>query len=450
MRMDGERRGCDASTASIEHWGLIRNPKPNPMPRGRASAWYEYYAGYSEDFVSDSLVSLRLPVGSRIADPWNGSGTTTAIARLRGYAAVGFDVNPALVVVAKGRILDRQVLPSLAALTADTLKKARARHRNPVWAHPDPLLRWFVPDTAASFRSIEKAIYALTIDPTDYLPLAQWKSLGGLSTLSAFLYVALFRTVRGFLGKFRTSNPTWITGAGAVRRRVRLEDRVVGAAFRESVKELTSRMSAVDGESSLETPETQLDVAASDNLPIDTGSVDAVISSPPYCTRIDYVVATMPELAVIGCGSPEEIRALRSRMLGTPIVMQAKGTADASWGDSCARFLALVHDHRSKASSTYYYQCFQQYFAGISRSLSETRRVLASKGFCVLVVQDSFYKEIHNPLPTILSEMAVVNGLRPVTRVDFPVARTRASMHPGTRKYRNDFRAVESLLVLQA
>ena len=33
---------------------------------------------------------------------------------------------------------------------------------------------------------------------------------------------------------------------------------------------------------------------------------DAVIGSPPYCTRIDYVIATSIELAILGFGKDRD------------------------------------------------------------------------------------------------------------------------------------------------
>lgn len=55
------------------------------------SSWYRYYAGYSRAFVTDTIDHLGLTKGSTILDPWNGSGTTTAVAAEAGYEVVGFD-----------------------------------------------------------------------------------------------------------------------------------------------------------------------------------------------------------------------------------------------------------------------------------------------------------------------------------------------------------------------
>jgi DNA modification methylase len=47
-----------------------------PKQKLKQKAAYQYYAGFSSDFVCDILEKYASP-GTRILDPWNGSGTTT-------------------------------------------------------------------------------------------------------------------------------------------------------------------------------------------------------------------------------------------------------------------------------------------------------------------------------------------------------------------------------------
>src|SRR5207247_294988 len=93
--------------------------------------------------------------------------------------------------------------------------------------------------------------------------------------------------------------------------------------------------------------------ALSSRLPVASGSIDAVISSPPYCTRIDYVRATLPELAVIGYPNGMVTRRLREQMIGTPTIDKCANYDSDLWGKTCVRFLSAVERHSSKASSTY-------------------------------------------------------------------------------------------------
>jgi len=105
-----------------------------------------------------------------------------------------------------------------------------------------------------------------------------------------------------------------------------------------------------------------------------------------------------------------KLRELREAMIGSSTVRNDAPLVDPRWGPTCSTFLKAVAQHPSKASSTYYLRNHLQYFDGLFRSLRELDRVLASGGPCVLVLQDSHYKEIRNDLPTIVSEMGQTLG----------------------------------------
>ena len=63
-------------------------------------------------------------------------------------------------------------------------------------------------------------------------------------------------------------------------------------------------------------------------------------------------------------------------------------------------------------------------------------------------MQDSYYKDLHNDLPSIFTEMAALRGMQLRNRKDFTLTRTLAGINPGTKGYRRTFSAVESVLVL--
>ena len=77
----------------------------------------------------------------------------------------------------------------------------------------------------------------------------------------------------------------------------------------------------------------------------------------------------------------------------------------------------------------------------------EIDRVLKRSGQCVLVVQDSFYKDVPNDVPRIFEEMARHLGWHLNERIDFLVKQTFAGVNPQVKKYRNRFDATESVLI---
>ncbi len=61
------------------------------MPRHR---WYFYKEGFSPHLVEQAIELSGIEKNDVIIDPFNGSGTTTLTASLKGYKSVGIEVNP--------------------------------------------------------------------------------------------------------------------------------------------------------------------------------------------------------------------------------------------------------------------------------------------------------------------------------------------------------------------
>jgi tRNA G10 N-methylase Trm11 len=435
-----------------------RTPKLPGERRTGSGSWYRYYAGFSADFVRDVLRDLDLGADELIADPWNGSGTTTAVADELGLAAWGGDINPAMVVIAKARLIGWRVRPSEISLGEAIID---ATQSPAIWKTDDePLRVWFRCDAAGRIRALERSIAAL-LDPGFSAADRTVSRVSALSPLAAFFYLALFRTVRQLLTPFRCSNPTWIRRPKDDHHRLFPETRTIQGLFRQQVK----RMIDMDAKASsgpgfraashlrhepspndrvhlVDSPRSPtLSVAESTDLPLPTNSVGAIISSPPYCTRIDYAVATSPELAILGLGR-EGLRQLRETMIGSSTVRTDEPPADPRWGNTCRRLLTAIRRHSSKASATYYLRNHLQYFDGLFRSLCELDRVLRPGAPCVLVVQDSHYKDIHNDLPTITTEMTQSLGWEMAQRHRYESTRHLGRVHGTTN-------AIETALLLR-
>jgi hypothetical protein len=194
-----------------------------------------------------------------------------------------------------------------------------------------------------------------------------------------------------------------------------------------------------------ETSHAAIDASSSDALPLDSNSMGVVISSPPYCTRIDYAICTWAELSTLGFGL-SDFRSLRERLIGTATIAQKVPQPSSHWGTCCLNFLDRVATHPSKASHSYYLKNHVQYFAAIFRSLREIDRTLQPNGRCVLVVQDSYYKDVHNDLPLIFIQMTGAQGWMLTRRDDFPCTRTMARVNGRSSQYRKPCYATETAL----
>lgn len=380
-----------------------------------------------------------MELASAVSDPWNGSGTTTAAAAGMGHDAFGYDLNPVMVLAARARMLSKREKQSLLPIGATIVRAAEGC----TGRHSEPLSTWFSPESASRFRALERAIQQVLVSTTEPFRILDASRIQQISDLAAFFYVALFRTARSFLGHFESSNPTWLKEPNSLKARARPKRPEIEQAF---LKQIASMAGAIQEDPLMKDSVVNIALGSSDKLPLRDKTIDFVLSSPPYCTRIDYAVATRIELAVLGYGVDSEFDDLRRMLIGTATVPRVAPEANRTWGDTCNSFLGRVASHGSKASAGYYLKSHLQYFSSIYDSVGEISRTLKTNGGCVLVVQDSYYKEIHNDLPKIIVEMSASHSLELVRHVPFRHQRTMANLNAGVRRYRSTVDAIESVL----
>lgn len=417
----------------------LTNPKQDPTA-SLCDAWYPYYASYSSAFVVDVLTELNLSTEKTILDPWNGSGTTTATACRNGFPAVGYDRNPAMLMIAKARTMTG-VNGSVQSLCNELIRRAQS---SPAQYNYDELLNvWLKPEATNVFRSLDCAVRTLLVD-TNPERLIKYRE-DQVSEVAAFFYVALFNTIRESVRIFTSSNPTWVKLPSDEKNRLIIPSEQIYALFQKHALLMQSAL-ALSNYGKLRVP--VVDVASSEKIPLRDDSVDAVISSPPYCTRIDYVKATLPELAILGY-TQAETNLLRREMIGSPTISTHLPEQTHQWGRTCNLFLDQVRKHPSKASESYYLKTFLQYFDASFRSLSEINRVLAPKSLCILVIQDSYYKDVHNDLPKVYAEMGKTLGWSKVSDRKFSVLKNMANINQKVAYYRGSAKTTESVLLFK-
>ncbi len=134
--------------------------------------------------------------------------------------------------------------------------------------------------------------------------------------------------------------------------------------------------------------------------------------------------------------------------MGTTTVSKAMDKLDElQLGIKCKKFLNDVKNHTSKSSATYYYKNILKYFVDLSKSVSEISRVMKADARFVCVVQDSFYKELHCDLPSILTDIALLAGLKLDRKFDFESKQNMVNLNAKSRSYRNKSIAYESVLI---
>lgn len=418
----------------------INIPSPKQKPRdlvGRACL-YPYYAGYSLQFAKACIQRYLVNEAGAVLDPWNGGGTTTQAAVDAGIRCFGLDVNPIPLCAARARLVSDDHLKDVVAFFSlvEGIDCSRFSLHD-----TDPLGIWLKPSATSAFRSIERMI-------SSYFSLSVAKPLLD-EPAPCFCLTVLSRVLRNILQPRSSSNPTWAKRPKTKSERVGAKPSQILSMFSRFGTTLINSIANEPLPSNVVAQQCSLSIGNSMNIRLPDSSIDLILTSPPYCTRIDYAVASAPDLALIGLDQEDGLRDLRDRTTGTSTIRNETPSPHDSWGATCCNFLSSMESHASKASKSYYLKNHLQYFHDLSRSVAECARVLKAGGRSVVVVQDSYYKDLHNDLPQILIEMMQMSGLTICERNDFPVSRNMASVNSGAAKYKATRENTESVLVFE-
>jgi hypothetical protein len=375
---------------------------------------FPYYAGFSFGWACDQLAEGTDPDSTTVLDPWNGSGTTTLAARSTGLRSIGVDLNPMASVVARLRATASDVQVAVAAPSRDRI----------TCDDNDPLFAWLTKPTVERLRAWTQLL--CNLPPGE----------------SALCYVALFRVVRNLTKKFEGSNPTWVRRARNPDDLIHVDDDHIDLLLRDEQKAIISRLSS---QPRLRAP-VLLITASATKLPIADESIDIILTSPPYLTRIDYAVAYARELAVLDVNISAD-RDLRESLMGTTLIRSSQ-KSDLNLGPTAQELLANVSQHRSRASSGYYKKQFEQYLSDLTASFDQITRVANQGATMVLVVQDSYYKEIPIGLAVICGEEAARRGWQVADSQPFPVRHNLTTINKAARAYTKGV-VVETVITLR-
>lgn len=419
---------------------ILRSAKRGKKERLGVHTWHPYYAAYSEDFVASAIAYLKLKQSDIILDPWNGSGTTGLIASKLGLQSIGCEINPVMNIFASAKNGCLTVKNFEIGKIVETIIENGLDHIVNI-DDQDPLLDFMSKNLCQNVRTIyfylNRLQYSRYVVSQDLLkPLNSIKTI--LNPLESFLKAALFITSRKLAGYKGGSNPTWIKKLS--QKPDYSSDRFL-LEFQNTVSSMLIDLKdshIINSKNIFHLPIE----ADSQKLPILDSSINAIIASPPYLTRIDYAISTKPELLVIS--NLENLRQIREKMIGSPVIVNKQITPSDYWGETCQKILEYVKNHSSKAAKTYYLPNMLQYFRGIELSIREIKRVLTLNGKALVVVQSSYFKECEIDLGQIYTEMGGKIGLdsqivkREIIRSHMAHINTKSNQYKARKVYFED------------
>lgn len=321
--------------------------------------------------------------GETVLDPMNGSGTTTLEAYLRGRRALGCDIDPLAVRIA--RVKTTPLPCDLLRLAGSLVKNARAQLEGSAAIRKclddrfDEKTRqfidyWFYPET-------QRELAALLLAMEDH------PSGSAVRELAEVVFSGIIVTKSGGVSRARDLAHT----------RPHLD---LTKARRDAIKDFGQRMAKFA--QSFATlpdhfPRPGIVQCSARQLAIRDESVDLIVTSPPYANAIDYVRANKFSLVWLG-QSVTCLGRLRGRYIGS------EATRATVMGPLTSSTEAVLCD--LKALDRKKGAVLRKYYIEMREVLREMSRVLVPGRHAVLVVGTSTMRGMDVKTPGCLADIA--------------------------------------------
>jgi tRNA G10 N-methylase Trm11 len=355
---------------------------PRELKQAPIHRWFYFPHSFSPRLVNAIIDHWGLPAGSFVVDPFVGAGTTLLTACELGMDATGFDLSPLAIMVStvKSRRYD---VSELQQALQEILDKAALNSSKEVW-DSGRLKRAFSDNELSKFSALS---HAISSHP---------------SNIREFFLLALLRTSRFFSRAIADGG--WFRWTSAPDK----GDKVFQALQKEAmfmIEDITTF--------NAEKQRTSVEVYLGDarQLSLNDGSVDGIVTSPPYVNRHDYTRVFHIELLLLNM-SEQEITQLRHKPLRSHV--EAKLNADFvpklssfSPPDSLDIILAALPATADKRI----HPLLKGYFQDMYLTLLEARRVLKPSGCVALILGNVRHAGVMVPVDQIVIDIGQLIGL---------------------------------------
>lgn len=429
----------------------INQSKLSSAKRGKKEkigihGWHPYYAGYSEAFVESALEHLECTKHTIVLDPWCGSGTTNIVSARNEFPSIGIEINPVMSIFAAAKAPQTLKFTKELDKFFSTLgQDINHKHGKDTQVN-SAILNFFTPKTANFICEIIRS------NPFESRYVKQngtpknWSNEFTINSKNrvlnapyAYILSVVFRTLREFFSSVKSSNPTWSKKS---IQKISISKSILIAAIIQNHKKMIADLKDFYSINNAQL-KTLICYSDSRTSSLKANSIDRVITSPPYLTRIDYAVSTSMEMSLLG--DHAFLAFIRENTMGAPIITKSIKSQNPKWGAICNNVLASVRQHHTKAAESYYWKNMIQYFSDAHNAICEIHRVLKSSGRGLIVVQSSYFKDIEIPLGEIYVEILKNNGFnafiayRQEVKNHMAHVNTRSSLYKNGKVYYEDF-----------
>ena len=392
--------------------------------------WYRFVLSFPPHLVRDYVAKFDIGRGQIILDPFCGTGTTLVEAKKLGIKSVGVEANEMAHFAASVKT-DWEVGHSeLAALGQDVSSQFRlAGHENTVASDSS---HYGVTRFSGRLREFDADQSKLLIK-NSISPIPLHKVLALLDGIERHKEARLRNHAKLALAKQTVkefSNLRFGPEIGVGKLKV---DTPVLEPWLDALESMVCDLQELRALSA--TPSTVYAADARDmRRYLSPGSIDAVITSPPYPNEKDYSRTTRLESVLLGfISSRQELRRQKQRFIRSNTRGVYKSDTDHNWVQDVPRVQALANEiemrrlelGKTSGFEKQYAKVVREYFGGMARHLAELRTLLRPGAKLAYVVGDqASYFRVMIRTGQILAEIAEQLGY---DLLDIELFRTRFS-----------------------
>ena len=284
------------------------NGKNRQSTRYSVHGLHDYKGKFNPQIVRAILNILGVESGSRVIDPFCGSGTALVECAHLGLGATGVDMNPFAVFLANAKV---SALSQEAASLRKELRAVLGRHSRfvrptqpPSNPRVDYLSRWFEPEVLRTIETLRLAIDAAS-------PVARPVLLATASNLLRDYSLQDPHDLRIRRRKSPTPSLPFLDAYSAATNG--FLDKLASAQ--------TVLGSVVHGCHAIERDTRQL-ALSSEGLGVD--AFDCALTSPPYATALPYIDTQRLSLVWLGLLNPASILTMDGALVGSREVRQVR------------------------------------------------------------------------------------------------------------------------------
>jgi DNA modification methylase len=344
----------------------------------------------------------------KVLDPMSGSGTTLVCARMRGHDAFGCDTDPLALLISRAWCADvdpegvksrGELVLERAVKVSDRLTREESYPNNADAETRRFIDFWFDPENRRDLTALATCISRVRSESER---IVLW---------CAFSRMVITKTAGASLAMdISHSRPHRAYDVGPVK------------PFNAFLKAVTTVVNNCPFTTKLSVASSaSIQYGDARSLPIETASVDMVVTSPPYLNAIDYLRGHKLSLVWMG-HRISEIRALRSDNIGSEASKEyALNAAIKKAMGAMADFDGL--DNRRLGM-------IRRYVWDMNNVMKECARVLKRSGRAIFVVGDSAIRGVFVKNSEGLIHLAKSNGLSLASRNTRPIETQRRYLPP--------------------